>query len=76
MTTAAASAAKSRGRCLCPACSAEAAVVLVETGRTAMALALLAPLADQVRQARNDAYAAGRAEGLAEGATRKRKART
>jgi hypothetical protein len=52
--------------CRCPACTAKAALVLLETGRAGMAARLLEGLPEALRQAVQDAYAAGRAEGMAE----------
>ncbi|MFL5337261.1 MAG: hypothetical protein ACJ8H8_29825 [Geminicoccaceae bacterium] len=46
MTTAAAP-----GRCWCVACQVSAAVALLETGRTAMALSVLRPLAESLQDA-------------------------
>src|SRR4051794_27894791 len=50
-------------RCSCPECIARAAVLLLESGRTAMALWLLRGLPEAVR----DAMAAARAEGVRDG---------
>jgi len=47
-------------RCDCPACAAESALVLLETGRTAMALRLLRGLPERLHAALDAAYAAGR----------------
>src|SRR5690349_6223851 len=50
-------------RCRCPECTARAAVLLLESGRTAMALRLLRGLPEAIR----DALAAARAEGVRDG---------
>src|SRR4051794_24740469 len=51
------------GRCSCPKCTAEAALALLETGRSAMALSLLRGLPEAIREA----VAAARAEGVRDG---------
>ena len=51
------------GRCSCPECTAHAAVLLLESGRTAMALSLLRGLPEAIREA----VAAARAEGVKDG---------
>ncbi len=53
----------SAGRCPCPACQLEAALLLLETGRVAPALRLLRELPEAIR----DAVAAARAEGVRDG---------
>src|SRR3954452_23038018 len=50
-------------RCSFPACTARAAVLLLESGRTAMALSLLRGLPEAIR----GAVAAARAEGVRDG---------
>jgi hypothetical protein len=53
-------------RCPCPARAAEDALLLLSTGRAAMALRVLEDLPAAIRLALADAYARGRREGRAE----------
>jgi hypothetical protein len=51
------------GRCSCPECTARVAVLLLESGRTAMALSLLRGLPEAIAEAKAEA----RAEGVRDG---------
>src|SRR5690349_22243696 len=51
------------GRCSCPECTARAAVLLLESGRTSMALSLLRGLPEALAEAKAEA----RAEGVRDG---------